>query len=129
MSRQLYRSKGNKVLAGVCSGIAEYFDIDPTIVRVIWFLSIFAGIGIIAYIVCWVIIPERNSISESAVSHTSEQEPGVDKDKSKRILGIALIIIGAVFLLDKSFKWLSMDIIIPVGVIAAGAYILLNKRG
>ena len=57
--KRLYRSEKDKIIGGVCGGIAEYFDIDPVIVRLIWLLFIFCGIGIIAYIIAWIIIPKR----------------------------------------------------------------------
>ena len=57
--KKLYRSKSDRKLAGVCGGLAEYLNIDPTIIRVIWAItSLFALVGIIAYVVCAVIIPE-----------------------------------------------------------------------
>lgn len=63
MSKKLYRSDNNRMVAGVCGGIAEYFNIDPTVVRVIWaVVSCFAGIGILAYIVCALIIPAKTNI-------------------------------------------------------------------
>lgn len=61
MSKRLYRSK-NSMIGGVCAGIAEYLNIDPTIIRVIaLFLAFSAGMGIVPYIVLWVIIPEEPS--------------------------------------------------------------------
>ena len=60
MRKKLYRSKSNCMLVGVCGGVAEYFGIDPTIVRVLWaVISICAGAGILAYIACALIIPEK----------------------------------------------------------------------
>ena len=60
MQKKLYRSKSNRMLLGVCSGVAEYFNIDPTVVRVIWAVaSIFAFAGVIAYAVCAFVIPEK----------------------------------------------------------------------
>lgn len=59
--KKLYKSK-NKVIAGVCAGIGEYFKVDPTLIRVFWVLgTLLTGvlIGIIAYIVCAIIIPEN----------------------------------------------------------------------
>lgn len=57
---KLYRSKRNRILAGVCGGIGEYFSVDPTIVRLLWLLiSITGGAGVIAYIIAWIIIPEE----------------------------------------------------------------------
>ena len=59
MEKKLYRSRKNKSIAGVCGGIAEYFKIDVTIIRLIWALVILcAGTGLLAYIVCAVVIPE-----------------------------------------------------------------------
>ena len=58
--KKLYRNTENKMLAGVCSGIADYFDIDPTLVRLGWVLfSLLGGSGLLAYIIAAIIIPER----------------------------------------------------------------------
>lgn len=55
---RLYRSKTDKVIAGVCGGMGEYFGIDPVIVRIIWALLIFGyGFGILAYLLAWLIVP------------------------------------------------------------------------
>ena len=60
-SGKLYRSTKDKMVAGICGGIAEYFDVDSTIVRLLWILLfIGAGSGLIAYIACWVVIPKRD---------------------------------------------------------------------
>ena len=61
MEKKLYRSTTNKTIAGVCAGLAEYLNIDPTIVRVIWALVALSGAGILAYLVCALIIPEKPS--------------------------------------------------------------------
>ena len=57
--KKLYRSRKNQIFAGVCGGIGEYFDIDPVIIRLLWVLLTFAGMGfgILLYIVAWIIIP------------------------------------------------------------------------
>ena len=58
--KKLYRNTENKMLAGVCSGIADYFDIDPALVRLGWVLfSLLGGSGLLAYIIAAIIIPER----------------------------------------------------------------------
>jgi phage shock protein C len=62
MGRNLYLSNTNKKIGGVCGGIGEYFGIDPTLVRLLWFLAIFLdGVGLLAYFIAWIIIPRRNS--------------------------------------------------------------------
>ena len=58
--KKLYRSRENAMLAGVCGGIGEFFDIDPTIVRLAWVvLGFCGGVGLWAYIIAAVIIPQR----------------------------------------------------------------------
>ena len=62
MEKKLYKSNQNKMLDGVCGGIAEYFGIHPTVVRLIWALfSLMGGCGILAYIIAAIIIP-RNPV-------------------------------------------------------------------
>jgi len=59
-SKRLFRSKSNRIIAGVCGGVGEYFGIDPTVVRLLWVLFTFlGGSGILAYIICWIVIPEE----------------------------------------------------------------------
>ena len=61
--KQLYRSTTDRKIAGVCGGIAEYFDMDPTVVRLIFAaVSIFSGVGILAYIAAVIIIPEQDDM-------------------------------------------------------------------
>ena len=58
MNKRLYRSDENRMLAGVCGGIAEYFDLDPTLVRLAWVLLCAAGCsGLLAYIIAAIVIP------------------------------------------------------------------------
>ena len=58
MEKRLYKSNQNKMIDGVCGGIAEYFGVDPTVVRLLWALfSLMGGSGILAYIIAALIIP------------------------------------------------------------------------
>ncbi len=60
MAKKLYLSSRDKKIAGVCGGIAEYFNVDPTLVRLLWILlTLMGGFGILAYIIAWAIIPKR----------------------------------------------------------------------
>ena len=59
MEKKLYRNPTDKKIAGVCSGFAAYIDIDPTVVRVIWALLALSGTGLVAYLICALIIPEK----------------------------------------------------------------------
>lgn len=58
VKRRLVRSSSNKIIAGVCAGLADYFDLDPTVIRIIWVLAFFcAGTGLLAYIILWIVLP------------------------------------------------------------------------
>lgn len=60
--KKLTKCKSNKMLCGVCSGVANYFGIDPTIVRLIWaFLVVGGGIGLLAYIICAIVMPDEET--------------------------------------------------------------------
>jgi len=60
MAKKLIRTYDDKKIAGVCGGLGEYFDIDPTIIRLIWVASVLAwGSGLLAYILAWIIVPEK----------------------------------------------------------------------
>lgn len=63
MEKKLYRIEEGKKLLGVCGGFAEYFNIDPTLVRLIWVLiSLAAGCGLLAYIICGLIMPPKSQV-------------------------------------------------------------------
>jgi phage shock protein C len=59
---RLYRSKKERMLGGVCGGLGEYLDIDPTVIRLVWVVvtALSMGIGIVAYLLAWIIIPEED---------------------------------------------------------------------
>lgn len=60
MEKKLYRSRQNRILGGICGGIGEYLNVDPTVVRLLWVLFTFVGAsGLLAYLICLVIIPEN----------------------------------------------------------------------
>ena len=65
MEKRLYKSNKNKMLAGVCGGIAEYFNLDPTLIRLGWLVfSALGGSGILAYIIAAIVIPQNPYIEE-----------------------------------------------------------------
>jgi phage shock protein PspC (stress-responsive transcriptional regulator) len=66
MKKKLYKIKEQRMICGVCAGIAEYFDVDPSLVRIGWLLLSFAaGTGLLAYIIAAIILPEKSEVENS----------------------------------------------------------------
>jgi phage shock protein C len=71
--KRLVRSTNDKKIAGVAAGLADYFDLDPTIIRLVWLLAIlFAGTGLIAYIILWIALPAGPT---GVVTHSAPSTP------------------------------------------------------
>ena len=62
MERRIYRCPEQGKIAGVCYGLAEYFRVDPVLVRLTMFLLLFSGPGLLLYIIAWIIVPTKESI-------------------------------------------------------------------
>lgn len=97
-SRRLYRSQRGKMIGGVCGGIAEYFRIDPTLVRIAFVVLAFAGgWGIVAYIIGLVIIPENPEKVEEDVKREGSEESEVRG--AGTVWGVVFILAGLILLL------------------------------
>ena len=70
MNKKLYKVEEGKMLCGVCTGIAKYLDFDVTIIRLLWALiTFFGGAGIVAYIVCAIIMPDEPYFKKSDIEY------------------------------------------------------------
>jgi phage shock protein C len=73
MAPKLMRSKDDRVIAGVAGGLAQYFNLDPTLVRVAWVVAVvFGGFGFLAYVILWIVLPEGEQ-EPSAVTVAEER--------------------------------------------------------
>ena len=60
VKKRLYRNQKDKIFAGVCAGVADYFNIDPVLVRLLWvIITLIWGAGLLAYILAWIIVPKK----------------------------------------------------------------------
>lgn len=143
MEKKLHRIPDQAVFGGVASGIAQYFQIDVVIIRVLFVVMLFLplppsfGWTGILYIILWAVLPTGPSVpydnTVSSDSHTFKTaDPASDKKRSDQtvmILGGALILFGAMMLIDdlpiwyqiKSYFW-------PIALIAVGAFLILRQR-
>lgn len=75
MKKLLYRSEKNKIIGGVCGGLGEYFNIDPSIVRIVFALAFFTeGFGLLLYIILWIILPSYSSIDKDSTEVINENK-------------------------------------------------------
>ena len=88
--KEMFRSTTDKKIGGVCGGLAVYFGIDPTILRVIWALLILVGtLGFWAYIVCWIVLPKKNNGLE--MIETKKENSALEKkeiDETNQVSGV-----------------------------------------
>ena len=116
---RLYRSATDKVIAGVCGGLAQYFSIDPAIVRLAFVVFALAGgASVLLYIVLWIAVP------------IGQGTPGVAlSERGQEMLATALIAVGAIWLFANlgAFTFINWRFAWPLVLIAAGAALLLRR--
>ncbi|GMQ59446.1 hypothetical protein AN1V17_38430 [Vallitalea sediminicola] len=134
MDKRIYRSRDNQMICGVCSGIGKYFNIDPTIVRILFLITLFTwGTGVAIYIICSIVIPiEPIKLDHDIYDYNIEEERherhGFSNSNGRTIVGIILVIIGAASILEKIFNWFSFDLVWPIAIIGVGFLILTKDR-
>ena len=145
MYKKLYRSNKDKMLGGVAGGLAEYFDMDPTLVRVIFIITLFlGGTGVLAYIILWILVPEEPLVFPQAMNTGASPdpnappdistppyfppEPPVKKRNGPAIAGMALIVIGSLFLMDNIFPDFCFEDYWPLILVAIGLGLLMSAR-
>jgi phage shock protein C len=139
VNRRLYRCRDNRVIAGVAGGLAEYFDVDPSLVRLFWFLSIFVGgVGVLLYIAMWVIVPLEPLSAEAAALEATNAAEGhrhVNRGSGRvtTVIGLGLIALGGLSLLhsllpDVSFRFVWPAVIIGFGVLLVAAAMRREQR-
>lgn len=131
MTKKLYRSKKDSIIAGVCGGIAEYFQLDSTLVRLLAILVVFlGGAGVIAYIVAWIIIPQNPEQETEPVelNDAPSEDSQVDKDSKRHIWGgFVLIALGLFFLARSFFPRLIVVSLWPIILIAVGIFLIIQS--
>jgi len=146
-SARLERSVTNRVVGGVCGGIAEYLAVDPTLVRVVFVLGTLAtaGLGILGYIVLLILMPlpgrpapfvSANSPASAGTATTSDAPAGADPathavegDRRRAAAGYLLIALGLIFFLGNAgaFRIVQWQFIWPLALIAIGALLLAQR--
>lgn len=150
MKTKLYRSQTDSMIGGVCGGLGQYLGIDSTIVRLFFVLLVLGnGVGVLIYLVLWLIVPREGQAEEATVEETIRAGAGEIAERARAlgddlreaarspnpqaglIIGAALIVLGVVFLLQNLdiawLRWLNFDVLWPVLLVVAGLALLLRR--
>ncbi len=140
MNRRLYRSRTDTVIGGVAAGLANYMNTDPALVRVGWVVValITNGVGLIAYLVAWVAIPEEPKAADGDAAPGTDAGPAMaptgPADRPRRrdtnagvIVGVGLVLLGAWFLVREYLPPINWSLIWPVVLIGIGVLVLVTS--
>ena len=133
--QRAYRSKQNKVVGGVCAGLAEYFDIDPVLLRIGFAVAFFVyGTGFLLYIILMIALPNKEELpgympetDRASFDNTSSYYEPKDKSKRNLIGGILLIVFGLIFLAENFIPNVDFEELWPLLLVALGATIIWNS--
>jgi len=148
MEKRLYRDEQNKMLGGVCAGLAEYFDMDITVMRLLFaFTFLLMGVGLGTYIILWIVIPRKtyNPFTKpsdpSTVNYIVPPIPPIDpnqpfvpvtpkRSNSGVIVGMVLIIMGSLFLLHEFdfFNFWELHRFWPLVIVVLGIALIVTGQ-
>jgi phage shock protein C len=123
-SRQLHRSATDRVVAGVCGGLAESLQVDPTLVRLGFVIAtIWGGVGVLAYIILAIVLPLEAEPSPALA------EPAERAERTRLAAGIVLVLVGAMLLAGNLgwLPWLTWSLFWPLFLVVVG-FVLLVRR-
>lgn len=154
--KKLYRSTTNKIIFGVCAGLAEYFEIDPIIVRALFVLfALMGGGAVILYLILALIIPSDNpavssgqevkefahdlgaKVQSVAGEFKSVKQETADTGAGRRFFGLIVLLVGLYFLLREVlpwpmfhlyFSWFRWGLFWPIVIIVIGVYLLVKNN-
>lgn len=148
--KRLYRSRTDRMLFGVCGGLGEYFNIDPTLFRALFLLLVLSnGIGIFLYLFLTIIIPNKpvgsatkegkGSVEEAAKDMekkageiAEEMKQGAEAGTGKRnILGFVVVFFGLILLAGQFYpnylRWLTGEVVGAILIVLVGIYLIVKK--
>jgi phage shock protein C len=142
MRERLYRSRRFRIFGGVAGGLAQYFNLDPVLIRVLFVIvTILHGFGILLYIILWIVVPEEpfelayqvkpeeggtsNGNNENTEPFTAQSVKS--KNSGRVIAGVVLIGIGLIFFADKIIPSFDLGDVFPIAIILIGAALIWNS--
>ena len=135
---RLTRNKTDKIIAGVCGGLAAYLEVDSVLVRLAFVVLLFAsGIGLPIYLILWVIMPSADTVNQpnAEIIQKNLEEMGttvsskVNRFGRPGTVGLVFILLGVYFLFGQLgwLDWISGGIVWPLIIIGLGAFLLIRR--
>ncbi|MHB8580710.1 MAG: PspC domain-containing protein [Ignavibacteriaceae bacterium] len=141
MKKKLYRSRNDKMIGGVAGGLGDYFDIDVTLIRIIFIVAlVVGGSGILAYIILWIVVPEEPYPDNASATSNSQENSTESKDEGSTRMhkereprrnnlgGVILIVLGFIFLGRNFIPWFHFGDFWPIILIVIGISLLLRSN-
>ena len=139
-TKRLFRSEKDSMIAGICGGLSEYFNVDSSLVRLIFILISFTGgSGLLIYIVLWVIIPRNSSFEQKPESKIKESAKEINADEievksnankrdgGKNIFGLILLTIGLIALWNQLMPVkITGEWVLPGLMIVSGVFLIFK---
>jgi phage shock protein C len=137
--KRLYRSSANRVIGGVCGGLGQYLGVDPMLVRLAFVvLALVNGLGVLLYFVMWLLVPGKSEseLSGEEVMRANLEDMGAQarrvggslrSPQGAAIVGLILVVAGAMFLLQQFIPNLSPHLLWPVLLIGLGVLLLARR--
>jgi phage shock protein C len=121
--RRLRRSRRDRMVGGVCGGIARYLDVDPVLLRIAAVaLALSGGVGVLAYLLAWIVIPDATDDEpERAPTRANRHDVAIT-------VGAALVGLGALLMLRQWMPGFGAGMFWPLVVAAAGVLVLISSR-
>ena len=131
--KRIIRSRKDRIIAGVCGGFAEYFGLDPSLIRLAWiFFTLFGGSGILAYLLAMIVIPDEFSAPYYERNNVTPQ-----KNDKTILWGALLIFVGLILffmhndllnMIWRRFWDSSINLFLAIAILGFGVYLLYTKR-
>jgi phage shock protein PspC (stress-responsive transcriptional regulator) len=131
MEKKLQRDTNHKVIGGVCAGLANYFDMDASLLRLLLaFMILFAGTGFWLYIILWIVMPAGNGFqptAETIDAVMNDASPNPQINKGSLVVGLILIGLGALGLIHRFVPAFNWQMVWPIILIVLGLVLLIPK--
>lgn len=120
--RKVYRSRSDKILGGVCGGLADYFDLDSLIVRAVWILLVpmTNGAALLIYVLAWILVPAERSDLTWDGEHKPRAKREITPQHRGLFVGVALLVVGVLALLGSTATSLVVQLTVALGLLLLG---------